>query len=906
MLSHANIDKQELVEEEPYSYDQAKKVKWYYYILLNRPIKVILAVILLGILVPILLYQFVYVSSGDWPPLDGYSTGTCLLNRFARIPCGNGSMEQSNCHSQCCYDLNTNFCFHRFPSRFSYILNHQWSENTILVPRIPTVPFKNLPSIPGIKIAVDEISSTHLSFTFYDQTIMDLTGSKLENKSYDYTLSAQELSVTVNSDQGIIFSTARGPLIASDGIWEIAFRLTNETMYGLGEIPLLEGTSKVIYNYDGGLSSVPLIFAKSNGSYHGLLVDVKEPSEMIVGGENQMLLRSLTSRGLKFHLFVGPEPSDVMKDVRKLLGSNSQLEYWMLGAHVCNEIESSPSEAFQHLTNFTAAATQAQVPYDSHCGTSPIVLENKCGAQTYIDEGGRLVKNANKRFTPHLSPYIRYTEENTSNSETTTETTESRIEETTLPGEEDEECADLAVDFEEYMIRNHAGKIYKGMVEKHSVIYPTYRNVSHEFIKNWWQYNETLDGIFLENTWPLDEAVKNHSYAYSALPYYNQHFETAFDKTLLWNTSLPDGTMYFHEHNAFSNHFVDAVKLASDGIPTWTASQWQNGDVMIHRQNVETSWSNLNKELIQAALGGISGHWLWSSPICGDTFNYNSTTQRELCLKWYLASTFMPMIKIHSKGVERHPLSFEGIERTVAINSLRNRLTLMPYFFTVLQEGPLLRPMFYQFPKSERLAILTSQYSVGEDLLMVPNLLPNQGHVHVRVPPGTWFELWGGSQLVGEEGEAVTMTDTTRDILTFIRAGSIIVMQKNPSVTAELTRQQAFISLTIALDHQILNETDHENITTSIDSYQASGKLYITENLTISFEANEERLLATSLGDDFDPLCGLTAVSNRFVTELKIFGLPSERNNYDNYRLISSVIILCNLQTQPEITFVYT
>lgn len=106
-------------------------------------------------------------------------------------------------------------------------------------------------------------------------------------------------------------------------------------MYGLGELPLKPGASKVIYSHDGGLSAVPLIFAKSNGSFHGLLVDVKTPSEIWVGDENQISLKSITKTGLKLHLFVGPEPKDIMRDVMSIIGQNKKWDYWMLGAHAC-------------------------------------------------------------------------------------------------------------------------------------------------------------------------------------------------------------------------------------------------------------------------------------------------------------------------------------------------------------------------------------------------------------------------------------------------------------------------------------------------------------------------------------------------------------------------------------------
>lgn len=205
-----------------------------------------------------------------------------------------------------------------------------------------------------------------------------------------------------------------------------------------------------------------------------------------------------------------------------------------------------------------------------------------------------------------------------------------------------------------------------------------------------------------------------------------------------------------------------------------------NGNVLLNRQEISTSWSSLQKELIEAALGGVSGHWYWSSPICGDTDNFDAETHLNLCVKWYLAATYLPMITIHSRKTPRHPLSFQGTHRSLMISALTTRMRLAPYFYTTLQEGggPLLRPMFYQFPESEALKDLTSQFSVGNDLLIVPNLQPDQAMVHMWMPPGEWYELWSGLKVEGEEGEAVTMATTEADFFTAIRGGAIVVLQK--------------------------------------------------------------------------------------------------------------------------------
>lgn len=310
---------------------------WYDWILLNRTLKVVVTFIIFALIAPVLVYHFLFFASVDPPPTDGFSMGSCLVPRENRLPCGIGEVNASDCHPQCCHDSYSNFCFHRFPSRFSFISHINWTENAILQPRIATVPFGQS-SLPQIRLSIDEISSTHLSLTFYNPQYLTVEGNRLDVKNYTYEVSSPEINVVVNGTNGTIFNTARGPLIASNNIWETSFILTNESMYGLGEIPLREGTAKVLYNYNDGLSNVPLIFAKFFDSYHGLLIDVKDPTEVSVRGGNQILVRSITTSVLKFHIFVGPTPTDIMRDVKTLIGYRNELEYWMLGAHVCRYV----------------------------------------------------------------------------------------------------------------------------------------------------------------------------------------------------------------------------------------------------------------------------------------------------------------------------------------------------------------------------------------------------------------------------------------------------------------------------------------------------------------------------------------------------------------------------------------
>lgn len=260
--------------------------------------------------------------------------GSCVISRSMRIPCGIGFVSEEEYHPQCCYDRNLHMSYHRVPSRFSYIMNEPWNEYVILQPRVATVPYSNQNSIPKIRLSIDEESATHMIMTLYNSRNVSKVGKRTYEKKYSYSVSSPELNIVVNGTQGPIFNMDGGPLIASDNIWEISFRLTNESIYGFGEIPINKNSTRIIYQ-NGAHNSIPLIFAKIGEHFHGLLIDISDPTEVRVTLDNQIIIRSITNSGLKLHLFTGPEPRQIMNDVRTVIGNYNKLEYWMLGVHIC-------------------------------------------------------------------------------------------------------------------------------------------------------------------------------------------------------------------------------------------------------------------------------------------------------------------------------------------------------------------------------------------------------------------------------------------------------------------------------------------------------------------------------------------------------------------------------------------
>lgn len=66
------------------------------------------------------------------------------------------------------------------------------------------------------------------------------------------------------------------------------------------------------------------------------------------------------------------------------------------------------TQAITELNDFFNKASGQNLPFDSHCGVAPIQFDSECDDKrvTQISDGARRVKNAKKRFVPHVSPYV--------------------------------------------------------------------------------------------------------------------------------------------------------------------------------------------------------------------------------------------------------------------------------------------------------------------------------------------------------------------------------------------------------------------------------------------------------------------------------------------------------------------
>ena len=142
-----------------------------------------------------------------------------------------------------------------------------------------------------------------------------------------------------------------------------------------------------------------------------------------------------------------------------------------------------------------------------------------------------------------------------------------------------------------------------------------------------------------------------------------------------------------------------------------------------------------------------------------------SESYRELLVRWFQFGVFCPVARLHGvrnrpkNYVARNPEVKEGSgadneiwsygERVYPIlkSLIELRERLRPYIHKCMEAAsktgaPLMRPMFYEYPKEEICYSLDDQYMFGEEILFAPIVTEGQTERKVYLPGGTsWIDV---------------------------------------------------------------------------------------------------------------------------------------------------------------------
>ena len=184
---------------------------------------------------------------------------------------------------------------------------------------------------------------------------------------------------------------------------------------------------------------------------------------------------------------------------------------------------------------------------------------------------------------------------------------------------------------------------------------------------------------------------------------------------------------------------------------------------------------------------GLAGLPWWTTDIGGFHGGYPEDPDfRECIIRWFQWGAFCPVFRLHGdREPHRLPMSETGSgslasgadnevwsygEEAYAIFTkyMATREQLRPYVRARMREAhergtPVIRPLFFDFPRDARAWDITDQYMFGPDLLIAPILYKGMRQREVYFPAGTNWRAFEGDAVYS--GGSVSLIDAPLDTI---------------------------------------------------------------------------------------------------------------------------------------------
>ena len=147
-----------------------------------------------------------------------------------------------------------------------------------------------------------------------------------------------------------------------------------------------------------------------------------------------------------------------------------------------------------------------------------------------------------------------------------------------------------------------------------------------------------------------------------------------------------------------------------------------------------------------------------------DIGGFGGDTTKELLVRWLEADLFMPFLRNHSSLNTKFQEPYMFDEETLDIfkKYLNIRYSFIPYLYNCAHEMsfngiPMIRPLFYNFPKDQVTLGLGDQYMVGDNLMVAPIITNGKNYRSVYFPEGKWVDYLTDKEYDGNSFEVIKM-----------------------------------------------------------------------------------------------------------------------------------------------------
>ncbi|XP_004490355.1 alpha-xylosidase 1-like [Cicer arietinum] len=200
------------------------------------------------------------------------------------------------------------------------------------------------------------------------------------------------------------------------------------------------------------------------------------------------------------------------------------------------------------------------------------------------------------------------------------------------------------------------------------------------------------------------------------------------------------------------------------------------------------TWENLKYSISTMLNFGIFGVPMVGSDICGF---YPQPTE-ELCNRWIEVGAFYPFSRDHANyySPRQELYQWDSVAQS-ARNALGIRYKILPYLYTLNYEAhvsgaPIARPLFFTFPNYAQCYDLSTQFLLGNSLMISPVLEQGKTQVKALFPPGSWYSLLDWTQTItSKDGIYVTLDAPLHVVNVHLYQNTILPMQQGGLISKD-------------------------------------------------------------------------------------------------------------------------
>jgi alpha-glucosidase len=222
-----------------------------------------------------------------------------------------------------------------------------------------------------------------------------------------------------------------------------------------------------------------------------------------------------------------------------------------------------------------------------------------------------------------------------------------------------------------------------------------------------------------------------------------------------------------------------------------------------------TNWNDLEQSIPMILTLGLSGQPFSGPDIGGFSGNgpRDAAVKADMFARWMGVGTMLPFARGHTArgNMDKEPWSFGPDAERASRLAIERRYRLLPYLYGLFHEAhttgvPVARPLFFVDPADPALRSEDDAFTLGDDLLIVPSLMPDRTRQPI-LPKGNWREFDPLLGAANADGGAAK-PDTTHPALprVLLREGAIVPM--GPVVQYEGQEPLKEITLVVNLDAQ--------------------------------------------------------------------------------------------------------